>query len=321
MKHLLILFSWLLLSPVISGQINQKTITKIEKYPRTFDHYESLADKIKTDFKSDESRAAAIFTWMAKNIAYDISAYSSRKSQSISFTYSSQAEKEQKERAIQERLASQTLTSRKAVCQGYAELYRLLCLACDIECVTVSGFSKTTPQDIGKKLIRPDHAWNAVKLNQKWYLLDVTWAAGSVNNNVFEPEFTPHYFKTPPERFFLNHYPENEEWRLTSKTKSDFIKLPLFYSAYFKSPIQVTKPQSGLITQAKGGQIKVEIITKEPLGRFSYKYSDERYMKKAEGTRKGNKLILNMACPKQKNGYLDIIFDAETIVTYQLKVR
>ncbi len=44
-------------------------------------------------------------------------------------------------------------------------------------------------------------------------------------------------------------------------------------------------------------------------------------MEKVNGVRKGNKLVLTIPVGNRKSGYLNIIEDFETIVTYKLSLR
>ena len=57
------------------------------------------------------------------------------------------------------------------VCQGYADAYLLLCQRAGLPCVVVSGEA-----DAGKVFTgAANHMWNAIKLDGKWYAVDVTW--------------------------------------------------------------------------------------------------------------------------------------------------
>lgn len=53
----------------------------------------------------------------------------------------------------------------KAVCDGYAEAFLLLCNAADIPCLLVSGTAEGIP-----------HAWNLVFADGHWYHTDCTWS-------------------------------------------------------------------------------------------------------------------------------------------------
>lgn len=119
-------------------------------------------------------KTRAIYTWIASNIGYDIEKFYSG-SKSYSFSYSSEAEKIAKEKEIKDNLVKTTLKKRKGVCQDYSTLFKELCDLSDIECVIISGSSKTNLNDIGKEPTISDHAWNAVKLDGQWHLIDATW--------------------------------------------------------------------------------------------------------------------------------------------------
>ncbi len=53
---------------------------------------------------------------------------------------------------------------RKSVCEGYSRAFQYLCQSVGIECVCVSGTAGGS-----------GHMWNMVKVNGKWYQMDVTW--------------------------------------------------------------------------------------------------------------------------------------------------
>lgn len=58
------------------------------------------------------------------------------------------------------------LVNKYAVCQGYAEAFKLICDIYNIPCVYISGVT-----DGGG-----GHAWNGVQMDDgKWYLIDATW--------------------------------------------------------------------------------------------------------------------------------------------------
>lgn len=67
------------------------------------------------------------------------------------------------------------LKNKKAVCQGFATLYRLCMLAEGIECECVFGTATSGPG----KTDYETHMWNRVKLNKTWYYVDVTFDNGS----------------------------------------------------------------------------------------------------------------------------------------------
>lgn len=66
-------------------------------------------------------------------------------------------------------MVSYTLSNGIAVCDGYAKTFYFLCKMNGIECIMVTG---TATNSSGKT---ESHAWNKVKINGKWYAVDITW--------------------------------------------------------------------------------------------------------------------------------------------------
>lgn len=184
----------------------------------------------------------AIFTWMAQNISYDVKGledYSKVKTD-----------------------AEDVLSSGKSVCEGYANLFDALCKASGLGSASIGGWTKNNPEKIGKPFAKyTTHAWNAIRINKKWYLCDVTWGSGSIQAETgkFKKEFSGFYFCMPNHIFFLNHYPEDQKWFLGYKVNvRDFINLPHFFNPPLEHGIENLSPENGTIKYKKGETIKFE---------------------------------------------------------------
>ena len=76
------------------------------------------------------------------------------------------------------------LVNNIAVCEGYAKSFKYLANQAGIECIMVIGTAKNSEGDT------ESHAWNYVKLNNKWYAVDVTWddpiliGSGFIGNDI-----------------------------------------------------------------------------------------------------------------------------------------
>ena len=68
------------------------------------------------------------------------------------------------------------ITQSKSQCVAISELAHLMLNSVGIKNVIVSGKMKTS---------RELHVWNEVKLNKKWYMLDVTWNLNPINYDYF----------------------------------------------------------------------------------------------------------------------------------------
>ena len=60
------------------------------------------------------------------------------------------------------------LREKRCVCEGYAHSFKLLCDKFGIDCVSIIGTGYSDGESEA-------HMWNAVRLNGKWYAVDVTW--------------------------------------------------------------------------------------------------------------------------------------------------
>lgn len=103
---------------------------------------------------------------------------------------------------------------KETLCTGYAYLIKLLSELVGLESVIIDGYGdsdmKTNTPDI------PNHSWNAIKLNGKWYLCDATWSAGytDMSTYLFEYDFDNTYFLMKPSEFVKSHQPLEEKWAL-----------------------------------------------------------------------------------------------------------
>ncbi|MEM7037170.1 MAG: transglutaminase domain-containing protein, partial [Bacteroidota bacterium] len=106
---------------------------------------------------TEEEKVRAIYTWITHNIRYDRRAF-------LSFTYPPSDPKT-------------VLKRRKAVCAGYARLFEELCEQAGIEAYGIVGYSKGAFYRLGQKFYRGKHTWSAVRVDNEWQLMDLTWGS------------------------------------------------------------------------------------------------------------------------------------------------
>ena len=70
------------------------------------------------------------------------------------------------------------LDNKKAVCQSFAQLFRLMGLQAGIETECIGGMATSGP---GKTDFET-HMWNRSKIDGKWYYTDVTYNEGTGTN-------------------------------------------------------------------------------------------------------------------------------------------
>jgi hypothetical protein len=175
----------------------------------------ALTQSLVRDAPSDSARAAAIYEWVARNVAYDLPGY------------------------LDGRIGGETPESvfgrRVAVCSGFVALYERMAREAGLVVVPINGYAKGFDYRHGQSTRRMNHAWLAVRLAERWHLVDPTWGAGAVRAGRFEPAFDWYYFMASPEELILSHFPENIEWQLVAQPmrRRDFERLPAVPRALF----------------------------------------------------------------------------------------
>jgi len=221
---------------IIYSQDYTKVDSIVSKYPKRFNSATKLAKRISNDFKTDSDRVRAVFFWIADNVSYV-----PKELGKFTYEYEDREEYLRKEKKFDDRLSSRVVSKGIAVCEGYSTLFTEVCNGLGIKSKVVSGASKTTFKDIGKRFY-PDHAWNVVEIDGKKYLVDATWGAGTYGNGGYRKGLDNSFYLTPPEVFINRHYPlKYEDALLKDKiSKESFLNAPLIYETQFSliSPVQ-----------------------------------------------------------------------------------
>ena len=90
------------------------------------------------------------------------------------------------------------LINGKGICAGYTRSFQLLMDLAGIECISIFGTSNNGIE-IG------EHAWNQVKLDGEWYIVDVTWD-DPVGSTVISQESHHRYFNVTSKKIRSNHF-------------------------------------------------------------------------------------------------------------------
>lgn len=170
----------------------------------------------------DLTRARALYRWVAGRIEYDVSGFRTASYGDVS--------------------PEGVLRRRASVCEGYARLTEALGEAMGLEVEVVRGWSKGYGYTPGQRFDgATNHAWNAVRIEGQWRLMDPTWGAGYLDERMqFIRRFQEHYFLTPPDAFVFDHLPQDQRWQLLDRPVSaaeyaDLAYLrPMFFVAGFR---------------------------------------------------------------------------------------
>jgi len=96
---------------------------------------------------------------------------------------------------------------------------------------------------------KSNHEYNVIKLDNKWYPMDSTWGAGSVDGEQFNKCFNEIYFLPNPELLINFHFPVDDKWQLTKEKYSleEFLKWPIIKLRFYDYGFKSLEPKEGLI--------------------------------------------------------------------------
>jgi len=245
MRRLLVV--WLILSSLV---LTMEALAEEESVYSAIDEHalhapadaeatlEDLATYLAAPAQNDEERARAIYRWIAANIDYDVAGMTA---------------------ARIERTPEEVLAERKGVCSEYSALFSRLCELSGLEAVVIEGFGKGYGYTVGSNV--PDlsnHAWNGVKIDGEWRLVDTTWGAGYLDpEDGFVRRFEDFYFLTPPEELVWTHLPEDSDWQLLDDTisRDEFEGLVYAKPAFFDNGMKIVRPLEGTIDGTLGANV------------------------------------------------------------------
>ena len=137
--------------------------------------------------------------------------------------------------------AEAVFRTRRAVSQGFANLFAALARAAGIRVATITGRAR----DLGGRLEGMPHVWNAVQIEGRWYLVDVVWDAGHLRQSRFVPQLDTLYLFTPPAFFAADHLPDDPAWQLlpNPRTWGDFMRQPLLSPRFHALGLDDLRPR------------------------------------------------------------------------------
>ncbi len=197
--------------------------------PQTEKSIKSVADYIASNESDPYLRVKAAHDYVISRVDYDLDVLTTSR------------------RPAQDALT--VFKTHKAVCEGYARLFKALNQAMGSEAVYVRGRVRRDlapidliPANLRLGTSRYDwtlHAWNAVKVNDSWQLVDPTWDDNKQN------KYSADYLMISPEAMISSHLPDLASWQLLVKTISpkNFEKAPILQPQFFSQNLKLIFPQ------------------------------------------------------------------------------
>ena len=176
-------------SLIYPGSFTASFYTTAEQESRVSSAIVSAMKELDLFNKSDYEKVRAIHDYICARVSYD---KKNENNSAYKLKYSAYA----------------ALINGKTVCQGYASLFYRMALEADVDCRIISGKANNGS-------ITGDHSWNIVKVNGKYYNLDVTWDDESGSDKYFlvgKDGFGDHYpFDEYNSKSFNAKYPIAEK--------------------------------------------------------------------------------------------------------------
>jgi hypothetical protein len=219
----------------------------------------TLANQLTGSKATDKQKVTAIFNWITENISYSIVPKQPSESGPrlpINDDFPDE---------LTERMAMQVINRRTAFCEGYARLFKSLCDHAGISATIIRGYARNERKERYSRF-GVNHYWNAVFFDNKWHLLDATWASGYVSptGDQFIKSYAPGYFLSSPDKFLEDHYPEDIRWTLLPEhhLPEEFRFSPFRQKPFSKYAITSFYPDRGIIEARIGETIVLKVETK-----------------------------------------------------------
>lgn len=195
--------------------VPQGIVAAVKADPKT--NIIPLVDALLTGITSPAEKVRVLHDWVALNIEYDVNGFLGN-SPVVYDTW-------------------EVIKTGKSVCEGYCNVFELLLTTAGIENKKITGYARGYGFDLfkGDEKFESNHAWNAVKLDGQWKLIDVTWNSGYIDGLYFRPHYSLGYYMIDPEKFLYTHFPDDPQWQLVAGPKEfwEFSEMPYLTDRFF----------------------------------------------------------------------------------------
>lgn len=247
--------------------------------------------------KSDMDKARCIYSFVTHRIKYDFS--------STAFD------------------ANDVLKHKYAVCQGYANLIDAMFAEAQLQCKIITGYTKPNLSVRNHNLSRTNHAWNAVKIEGIWQLVDATWGAGfyDYGTRKFTAQYETNYFMASPLMMKYTHY--STDTIMTMLTgglpAQTFIDYPYAWRGFEANNITSISPDKFKLKIKKGSNFIIEFSTNETVSDPLVQIEGEAYSKQVQVTTLGNnKYVATVPINFLGKKEVTFFFNNTGVVTYEV---
>ncbi len=190
----------------------------------------ALAQQLTEGCTNDLQRAAALYRWLTETIRYDVAEWEHIVGGGENYSHDHDP--------------LSVLRRGTTVCIGYSWLFDALARSVGLPSTylvgDVRGYRGTADDAVISAF---KHAWNAVRVDGEWLLLDATWGARQTGEaDDAHAARSAYYFATPANQMIFDHLPESPDWQLLAEPVPDeaaFRALPNLKPAFFRDGLRL----------------------------------------------------------------------------------
>lgn len=217
-----------------------------------------------------------ITKWIADNISYDVQEFKNKT-------------------RGRNKTAEEVFATRTCICGGYANLFIRMCELMGLKAAKVVGYSKGYGYTPDSDVKDNSHAWNAVLIRGKSYLVDPTWASGHIDDkDKFVPEWNEFYFLANPDVLILTHWPQEAQYQLLRQPVSleQFVESVYLHPRFFRYGLEIESHRKGLIEVDEEVAIKLR--------------GNNRVQLRSSVSRNGEKIADDLSFVQNPDGHITV---------------
>ncbi|WGH75397.1 transglutaminase domain-containing protein [Tenacibaculum tangerinum] len=277
-----------------------------------------LTQLINHNFNTDIDKARFLFSWLTSNIRFYSNSNNSTLKDPELIVYYNKDDLKRRRKMINDAIAEKAISSKEGVCIDIAIIFKKVCDLLHIENELIKGYTKMSATDIGIKPKFKNHAWNAVKIDNDWVLIDATYGI-KFDSNLLKQVPNFNYFNIAKDKIKLTHYPSDKKWRdfLEQTDLNSFSHLPMVWTPFLESNAKIVSPINGKLNNPKN--IFITLKNLESNTDITYKYKQDKHAKNPSVTNSGT--YTNIAIDKIKPGVLTLYFNNKSALSYIIAAK
>lgn len=217
----------------------------------------ALAQQITEGCTNDLQRASALYRWLTETIRYDVAEWEHIVGGGDDYSHDHDP--------------LSVLQRGTTVCIGYSWLFNALAQSVGLQANyligDVRGYRGTADDAVISAF---KHAWNGVRVEGEWLLLDATWGARQTDetDDAYAAR-NAYYFATPANQMIFDHLPESPDWQLLADPVPDeaaFRALPNLKPAFFRDGLRLLNAATDTVRLDAGARGRVSLAAPEDVG-------------------------------------------------------